>query len=113
MHSWSFAQLRGFLEYKAEEIGSTVVGIDPRYTSQACSKCGFVHRSNRRSQSVFKCRSCGYELNADLNASVNIAQKYHVEDGIAVLDAPLSIGVSSPRSFKTESDKPSPLGDGS
>ncbi len=76
MHQWSFNRLRDLLVYKAEECGCVVVAVDPRHTSQSCSRCGDVHRSNRRSQSRFKCQSCGFELNADLNASRNIAVKY-------------------------------------
>jgi IS605 OrfB family transposase len=77
IHSWSFAQLKGFIAYKAEERGCTVVGVDPRHTSQACSRCGHRARNNRRSRGRFVCRSCGFELHADLNASRNIAAKYH------------------------------------
>ncbi len=76
LHSWSFAQMRCFLTYKAEAKGCQVVGVDPRYTSQRCSRCGYIHRGNRKSQSVFLCKECGYELNADLNGSINIARKY-------------------------------------
>jgi putative transposase len=76
LHSWSFAQLYSFLEYKAEARGSAVVKIDPRHTSQTCSRCGYQHRSNRRSQSLFLCRKCGYCCNADLNAAQNIREKY-------------------------------------
>jgi IS605 OrfB family transposase len=76
MHQWSFNRLRDLLVYKAEECGCVVVAVDPRHTSQSCSRCGDVHRSNRRSQSRFKCQSCGFELNADLNGSRNIALKY-------------------------------------
>ena len=76
LHSWSFAQFHSFLAYKAQERGVRVAKIDPRHTSQTCSKCGYHHRSNRRSQSLFLCRSCGYCLNADLNASYNIRSKY-------------------------------------
>jgi putative transposase len=76
LHSWSFAQLYSFIEYKAEAHGMTVVKVDPRHTSQQCSRCGYQHRSNRRSQSLFKCRHCGYSLNADLNASINIRDKH-------------------------------------
>ncbi|RYX82353.1 transposase [bacterium] len=76
MHQWSFARLRALMEYKAQAKGIVVVGVDPRHTSQACCHCGFKHRFNRKSQSLFHCRECGFELNADLNASRNIAQKY-------------------------------------
>ena len=88
LHSWSFAQLYSFVEYKAQACGIRVVKIDPRHTSQTCSKCGYQARTNRRSQSVFHCRSCGYQLNADLNASLNIREKYLTslaQDGTPVL----------------------------
>ncbi len=81
VHSWSFAQVKGFVEYKAEERGCTVAGIDPRHTSQACSCCGHVARNNRRSRGRFVCRACGFELHADLNAARNIAAKYHASRG--------------------------------
>jgi putative transposase len=82
MHSWSFAQLKGFIVYKAEERGCTVAVVNPRHTSQACSCCGYIARNNRRSRSAFWCRKCGYHLNADLNAARNIAAKYHAGGGI-------------------------------
>ncbi len=75
LHSWSFAILRAFLVYKAEERGIRVEGIDPRHTSQTCSRCGYQHRRNRLSQSEFCCRACGYQTNADRNGALNIAAK--------------------------------------
>ncbi len=57
VHSWSFAQLKGFIEYKAEGRGCTVVAVDPRHTSQMCSCCGHMARNNRRSQGRFVCRA--------------------------------------------------------
>jgi putative transposase len=77
----------------------TVVRIDPRHTSQTCSRCGYQHRANRRSQSLFHCRSCGYQLNADFNAAKNIREKYIAslaQDGTPVLSGSQSIGLSSP-----------------
>src|SRR6266545_6576659 len=81
MHAWPFASLKTKVAYKAEERGCTVVAVDPRHTSQMCSCCGHTARNNRRSQSIFKCRQCGYHLNADLNAARNIAAKYHASVG--------------------------------
>jgi len=95
LHSWSFAQLKGFLEYKAEALGCQVVTIDPRKTSQRCSRCGYIYRGNRKSQSEFLCRKCGFHLNADLQASRNIRDKYLVGWSTSPSDAPLSTGVSS------------------
>ena len=75
-HSWSFYQLEQFLNYKAEGHSCHVEYVDPRYTSQKCSRCGHTMKSNRRNQSQFKCVHCGYALNADLNASFNIRNNY-------------------------------------
>ena len=76
MHSWSFAQLHAFTAYKAEARGIQVIKVDPRHTSQTCSRCGYQARNNRRSQSLFLCRQCGYCLSADLNAAYNIRDKH-------------------------------------
>ncbi|MGC8585891.1 MAG: RNA-guided endonuclease InsQ/TnpB family protein, partial [Thermoplasmata archaeon] len=69
--SWSPSELHKFIEYKAEDAGKIVVYIDPEHTSQKCSRCGYTDKNNRHG-SVFRCRNCGFELNADLNASSNI-----------------------------------------
>jgi IS605 OrfB family transposase len=70
--NWSYGQLEQFIQYKAEERGKMTIKINPKYTSQLCSKCGHTERSNRN-KNKFKCKKCGFELNADLNASRNIA----------------------------------------
>jgi len=82
--SWSYYQLEEFIKYKAEFRGIKVDYVDARYTSQKCSKCGHTTKSNRTTQSSFKCVECGYQLNADLNASFNISQNY--QDATSYLD---------------------------
>jgi putative transposase len=69
--SWSPFELEKFIEYKAKDAGKAVIYVNPEHTSQRCSKCGYVDKNNRHG-SVFKCINCGFELNADLNASRNI-----------------------------------------
>ncbi|WP_395146091.1 RNA-guided endonuclease InsQ/TnpB family protein [Armatimonas sp.] len=71
--NWSFDQLKQFVTYKARRAGIPVVLIDPRNTSRTCSICGYCAKHNRKSQSVFKCKNCGLEMNADRNAAVNIS----------------------------------------
>jgi IS605 OrfB family transposase len=83
LHGWSFAQLQTFVRYKAEEAGVTVALVNPAHTSQTCSSCGHVARNNRRSQSAFVCRECGFSLHADLNAARNIAAKYRSDSGMS------------------------------
>lgn len=65
-------KLMTLIKYKAERIGNKLLLINPEYTSQRCSKCGYISKDNRESQSVFKCKSCEFELNADYNAAINI-----------------------------------------
>ncbi len=50
--------------------------IDPKYTSQKCHNCGVVRKANRKSQSVYHCQECGVEKNADINAALNIRDKW-------------------------------------
>lgn len=68
--SWNFHQLRSFMEYKSLLNGVPLVVVDPRYTSQTCSEC--KHIGQRRNKS-FKCTNCGNNMDADFNASINIA----------------------------------------
>ena len=75
LHSWSFYQLQLFTEYKAKEKGILVKYVDPRYTSQKCSRCGFRDKQNRNKHQ-FKCKHCGFKYDADLNAALNIKQNY-------------------------------------
>jgi putative transposase len=95
LHAWSFAQLRAFLEYKAEAQGGRVVGIDPRYTSQRCHACGHIERANRKSQSEFCCQKCGHRQNADLNGAKNVRDKHLVGWAISLPGGPPSTGLSS------------------
>ena len=74
-HAWAFRRLFEYVEYKAESFGIEVEQVSPAYTSQRCSSCGFTHKTNRRSKHEFVCQKCEYELNADYNASKNIARK--------------------------------------
>ena len=74
-HAWAFRRLYEYVEYKAELLDVKVEQVSPAYTSQRCSKCGFTHERNRRSKYQFVCQKCEYELNADYNASKNIARK--------------------------------------
>lgn len=65
---------RGFfnlLGYKAECADRRVIRVNPAYTSQTCSRCGYRQKmplSNR----TFHCPCCSLSLDRDHNAAVNI-----------------------------------------
>jgi putative transposase len=65
-----WGMFKTMLEYK-----TSVVKINPKYTSQTCSECGEVDKRSRLSQSEFVCTSCGFVSNADVNAAINILSK--------------------------------------
>ena len=57
--------------YKAESAGSIVVLVDPRNTSQLCSRCGLkVPKS--LSERIHECPQCGLVMDRDENAAINI-----------------------------------------
>jgi putative transposase len=72
MHSWSFGQLRSFIEYKARLAGVPVVFVDPRNTSRTCPECGCVDKRNRSERDTFCCVSCSFAGEADTVAAENI-----------------------------------------
>ena len=64
-----------------EEYGIKITEINPAYTSQTCSSCGYVSFKNRKSQSVFICEFCRKKQNADINAARNILLRSSQEIG--------------------------------
>lgn len=72
--SWAYRQLQDFIAYKAKEAGIKVHFVDPAHTSQECNRCNHVSNTNRN-RLKFICKKCGYENNADLNASMNIERR--------------------------------------
>lgn len=75
LKNWTYYDLQHKINYKAKAQGIEVVLIDPKYTSQRCSQCGHISSNNRKTQSDFVCKECGYTENADYNAARNIATK--------------------------------------
>lgn len=69
---WNYAELFDVLEAKLGDAGVQIVKVNPTYTSQRCSHCGWVCKSNRKAKR-FKCAKCGHTADADLNASVNLS----------------------------------------
>jgi IS605 OrfB family transposase len=71
---WAFAELHGYIAYKAMQAGSMAVKVDAEYTSQACPRCGHTCEQNRPKKGLlFVCQSCHYTLHADLIGARNVA----------------------------------------
>ena len=67
----AWGQLIQYSMYKAVDAGRVVVLVDPKGTSQRCSRCGMVvHKS--LSVRVHDCPTCGLKIDRDENAALNI-----------------------------------------
>ena len=78
LSKWNLGLWHRVIEQKCEENCVYLHYVEPRYTSQTCSHCGNVDKRNRDGV-LFRCTSCGYEANADLNASINILNRFRQE----------------------------------
>ena len=85
LNTWAFHDLQQKIFYKAKREGIEVRIVDPQYTSQECSCCGHIEKSNRKTQSLFSCKSCGYTVHADINAACVISSR-------AVVNRPNVVG---------------------
>ncbi len=68
-----FFEFRRQLEYKCELHGSKLVVVDRWFaSSKTCSNCGTKKETLSLSERVFKCERCGFEIDRDLNAAINL-----------------------------------------
>ena len=71
--SWSFYDLEKKIKYKAALNESSVINIDPHYTSQTCPICGHTEKTNRnKKKHTFCCKNCGYTSNDDRIGAMNL-----------------------------------------
>ncbi len=74
--AWS--QFRSILTSKAESAGREVIAVNPAYTSQDCSGCGYRpdglegRTKKKLSDRWHLCPMCGLSVDRDTNAAVNI-----------------------------------------
>jgi len=63
-----FAQ---YLAYKAESAGRQLIRVNPAYTSQTCSRCGY-RQVKKLLDRIHHCSLCNFKIDRDHNASLNI-----------------------------------------
>lgn len=99
-NSWSFSQLRSFLEYKCKKLGVQIIAVPPAYTSQTCHKCGHIGIRNGKH---FSCEHCGNVADADVNAALNIATWGYVNthERWDILSCPIHDDVSTSKANKS------------
>ena len=73
---WAFAELHGYIAYKALLQGSMAIKVDANFTSKACPMCGHTCEANRPNKGLlFVCQNCHYSLHADLVGARNVTMR--------------------------------------
>jgi putative transposase len=77
---WIYSYIIKKLDMLCDENGVLLTKVNPAYTSQKCSNCGVIDKSNRKGE-VYQC-NCGLLIDADYNASINLSRigKYGTHD---------------------------------
>jgi putative transposase len=71
----SFFEFRRQLTYKCELYGSKLVVVDRWFpSSKTCSNCGTKKETLTLKERVFECGQCGFIIDRDLNAAINLSQ---------------------------------------
>lgn len=70
----NLSSIKDEFEHIARKYDISTSTVFSYYTSQRCSNCGYIDSENRKSQEEFECLECEFEINADLNAALNIKE---------------------------------------
>ena len=71
-----WAGFLAILKQKAECAAVSVIGVNPRHTTQACSRCGCLPTVPiGLSVRVYTCEQCHFTLDRDWNAAINIKNR--------------------------------------
>jgi IS605 OrfB family transposase len=77
--NWAAGSLIDAIKWQAQKLNIELKTVNPRHTSQRCSKCGHIDKDNRpkekKGAAYFKCTNekCGFQDHADKNAARNIS----------------------------------------
>ena len=85
--AWNRGDIITAFEELCPLYGVELVKVNPAYTSRKCSRCGHIEKANRQGDK-FKCRKCGLEEHADVNAAKNILASYLSSTSIPLSASP-------------------------
>ena len=89
------------LDYKIAENQGCIVKIDRFYpSSKTCSNCGNVKKELKLSERTYHCTECGFTIDRDLNASINI-----LKAGLNMIEATVATTGTSLKNQSLRSSK--------
>ena len=84
----AWGNFRLILQSKAANAGKQLTKVDPKYTSQRCSGCDTIVAKSL-SVRVHDCPDCGFVLDRDHNAAINIKKAaVALRGGVSVANDP-------------------------
>lgn len=92
--SWGDLKLK--VKAVSEKAGKLFLEVNPRYSSQECSECGYISPTNRDKER-FLCEACSYLADADVDAAVVIRERGLKELGISLPKLPVVHGKVTPK----------------
>lgn len=91
-HDAGWSGFIAILSHKAESAGVEVVAVNPRHTTQTCSNCGCLPVvSLTLKDRLYNCLHCGFSLDRDFNAAINIRNKAFCSDKNTARTEPLGV----------------------
>ncbi len=64
-----------YIDYKFHERGLSIIEVDAKKSSITCPICGYVDKKNRIDKEGFRCKRCGFLLNAQYVACLNLLSR--------------------------------------
>ena len=71
------------MKYKCEESNIKFFQANRFFpSSKTCSRCGCIHKNLKLSDRIFECPKCGFTIDRDFNAAVNLERYFdsHIEE---------------------------------
>lgn len=78
IHHACFDQFRQMMQYECNLYGYDRLIVAPHEfkSSKICCNCGYINEDLRTDALIYKCPNCGYFIDRDLNAAINLEQLY-------------------------------------
>ena len=72
LSTFPYRKFKTYIDYKFYERKLNIVEVNAKKTSITCPICGYVDKGNRVGKETFRCKRCGFSLNAQYVACLNL-----------------------------------------
>ncbi|BDC18567.1 hypothetical protein HS5_14570 [Acidianus sp. HS-5] len=86
LHDVAFHEFRSIMGYQFGKYGKEVRFANPAFTSMTCARYGYVRRDLTLVDRVFSCPKCGWTVDRDYNATINILYRSGLERPLVLVE---------------------------